>query len=147
MLRAGLLALSGAAASLVAAAPAHAGEVVVSVTGLRSAKGVVRACLTAREDVFPKCIKDAASHRLVVAASGKVELRFTGVKPGNYAIALLHDENGNGKADRAMGMMPKEGYGFSRDAPVNMAPPRFKDAVMPIGDGTQRMTIKMRYFL
>ena len=146
-LRAGLLALAGGAAAMAAAAPAHAGEVVVSVTGLRSAKGVVRACLTAREDVFPKCIKDAASHRLVVSASGKVELHFTGVKPGNYAIALLHDENNNGKADRAMGMMPKEGYGFSRDAPVNMAPPKFRDAVMPIGDGTQRMTIKMRYFL
>lgn len=147
MLRAGAMALAGAGASMVAAAPAHAGEVVVSVTGLRSAKGVVRACLTAREDVFPKCIKDPSSHRLVVPAGGKVELRFTGVKPGNYAIALLHDENDNGKADRAMGMMPKEGYGFSRDAPVNMAPPRFRDAVMPIGDGTQRMTIKMRYFL
>ena len=136
----------GLAAGL-AASPAVAGEVVITVTDLRSTKGVVRACMTTREDIFPKCIKDPASHRTVVPAGEKVEIRFSGVKPGNYAIALLHDENDNGKADRALGMMPKEGYGFSRDAPVKMAPPKFNDAVFTQGEGTNRMTIKMRYFL
>lgn len=135
------------AGSLAAAAPAQAGDVVVTITDLRSSKGVVRACMTTRQDIFPKCIKDPGAFRTVVPASGKVEIRFTGVKPGNYAIALLHDENDNGKADRAMGMMPKEGYGFSRDAPVKMAPPKFTDAVLAIGEGTSRVTIKMRYFL
>jgi uncharacterized protein (DUF2141 family) len=144
-MRAALVAL-GLATGL-AAAPAMAGEVVITVTDLRSTKGVVRACMTTREDVFPKCIKDPASHRTVVPAGEKVQIRFTGVKPGNYAIALLHDENDNGKADRALGMMPKEGYGFSRDAPVKMAPPKFKDAVFEQDEGTNRLTIKMRYFL
>jgi uncharacterized protein (DUF2141 family) len=141
------LALAGSAAGLAAAAPAHAGDVVITVTDIRSSKGVVRACMTMREDIFPKCIKDATAHRIVVPASGTVEIRFTGVKPGEYAIALLHDENNNGKADRAMGMMPKEGYGFSRDAPVKMAPPKFRDAVMTVGEGSNRVSIKMRYFL
>ena len=138
---------AGLAGSLAAAAPAQAGEVVITVTDLRSAKGVVRACMTTRADIFPKCIKDPTAYRTVVPASGKLEIRFNGVKPGNYAIALLHDENDNGKADRAMGMMPKEGYGFSRDAPVRMAPPKFADAVFAIGEAAARVTIKMRYFL
>ena len=135
------------AAGLVAAAPTLAGDVVITVTDLRSTKGVVRACMTTRADIFPKCIKDPAAHRAVVKAGGLIEIRFTGVKPGDYAIALLHDENDNGKADRAMGMMPKEGYGFSRDAPVKMAPPKFDDAVFTQGEGVSRMSIKMRYFL
>ena len=145
-MRLAVLALAGAG-GLCAAAPAMAGDVVITVTDLRNSKGVVRACMTTRSDIFPKCIKDTGAHRTVVPASGKVEIRFTGVKPGDYAIALLHDENDNGKADRAMGMMPKEGYGFSRDAPVKMAPPKFGDAVMKLGEGTTRVTIKMRYFL
>ena len=145
-MRLGLLVLAGVAAA-VPAAPALAGDVVITVTDLRSSKGVVRACMTTRANIFPKCIKDPSAHRTVVPAGGKIEIRFTGVKPGNYAIALLHDENDNGKADRAMGMMPKEGYGFSRDAPVKMAPPKFTDAVFAIGEGMQRITIKMRYFL
>ena len=139
--------LAGAGASLAAAAPPGTGEVVITVTDLRNAKGVVRACMTTRADIFPKCIKDAAAFRAVVPASGKVEIRFSGVKPGKYAIALLHDENNNGKADRALGMAPTEGYGFSRDAPVKMAPPKFNDAVFQLGEGTSRVTIKMRYFL
>ena len=138
---------AGIAASLASAAAPHTAEVIIAVTDLRSTKGVVRACMTMRADIFPKCIKDVAAFRAVVPANGKVEIRFAGVTPGHYAIALLHDENDNGKADRAMGMMPTEGYGFSRDAPVKMAPPKFKDAVFALGEGASRVTIKMRYFL
>ena len=136
-----------ALAVVLPATPALAGDVVITVTDLRSTKGVVRACMTTRADIFPKCIKDPTAHRTVVPAGKTVEIRFTGVKPGDYAVALLHDENDNGKADRAMGMMPKEGYGFSRDAPVKMAPPKFNDAVMKLGEGVSRIAIKMRYFL
>lgn len=145
MKRMGILALGVPLAAM--ASPAAADTVTITVTDLRNTKGVVRACMTTREDVFPKCIKDPASHRTVVTAGDKVTITFTGVKPGKYAVALLHDENNNGKADRAMGMMPKEGYGFSRDAPVKMAPPKFKDAVFEHGSGSQALTIKMRYFL
>lgn len=145
-MRIAALMLAGGGA-LAAAPPALAGDVVITVTDLRSAKGVVRACMTTREDIFPKCIKDPTAHRTVVPAGETIEIRFSGVKPGDYAIALLHDENNNGKADRAMGMMPKEGYGFSRDAPVRMAPPKFKDAVFKIEEGLSRVSIRMRYFL
>jgi len=146
VIRLGAILLAGGVGA-AAASPALAGDVVITVTDLRSSQGVVRACMTTRADIFPKCIKDPGAHRTVVKADGTVEIRFTGVKPGDYAIALLHDENDNGKADRAMGMMPKEGYGFSRDAPVKMAPPKFKDAVFKIGEGSQRVAIRMRYFL
>ncbi|MFL0355087.1 DUF2141 domain-containing protein [Erythrobacter sp. GH1-10] len=138
----------GAATALTAmASPAVANEVTITVTDLRNTKGVVRACMTTKEDIFPKCIKDPSSHRTVVPAGETVTITFTGVKPGKYAVALLHDENNDGKANRALGMMPKEGYGFSRDAPVRMAPPKFKDAVFDHGDAAQQLTIKMRYFL
>ena len=145
MRRTGALALAGIAASLIAAAPARAGEVVITVTDLRSTKGVVRACMTTREDIFPKCIKDPSAHRTVVPAGSKVEIRFTGVKPGTYAIALLHDENDNGKADRAMGMMPKEGYGFSRDAKGSMGPPAFNAAAYTYAGGATSWPATITY--
>lgn len=136
--------LAGVAAG--AAAPALANEVSITVTNVRSAKGVVRACLTADAKTFPKCNQDPNAKRVIVPAGATVTIRFTGVAPGTYAIALLHDENNNGKADRSLGMIPKEGYGFSRDAKVAMGPPKFKDAVFKHGAVTQRMSIKMRYW-
>jgi uncharacterized protein (DUF2141 family) len=144
MKRLALFALGGAALS--GAAPAWAGEVVITITDLRSTEGVVRACMTTKEKIFPKCRKDPASHRTVVDAGKSVTIRFADVEPGEYAVALLHDENNDGKANRALGMMPKEGYGFSRDAKVRMGPPKFKDAVFKHTGEDQKITIKMRYF-
>ena len=130
------------------AAPADTGaRVTVTVTDIRSSKGTLRACMTSNPDRFPKCRGDANSHRIALPAKGTVTFTFSGVKPGHYAIALLHDENDNGKADRALGMMPKEGFGFSRDAKVRMGPPRFDDAAIEIGTAPVSQTIRMRYML
>lgn len=145
MIRAAIASLGLAGAAI--AGPAAAGDVVITITDLRSAEGVVRACMTTQEKIFPKCRKDPASHRTVVKAGDSVTIRFTDVKPGTYAVALLHDENNDGKANRALGMMPKEGYGFSRDAKVRMGPPKFEDAVFEHTGENQKLTIRMRYFL
>jgi uncharacterized protein (DUF2141 family) len=83
----------------------------------------------------------------VVPAGKQVQFFFNDVKPGRYAIALLHDENDNGKADRALGMMPKEGFGFSRDAPVRMGPPSFDSAAFDYAGEAKAVTIRMRYML
>lgn len=124
------------------------GKVVIAITELRNTKGVIRACMTTNPTIFPRCREDPASHRTVVKAGEKVTLTFSNVKPGRYSVALLHDENDNGKADRALlGMMPKEGFGFSRDAPVRMGPPSFKDAAFDFDGSKAELTIKMRYML
>jgi len=124
------------------------GTVVIAITNLRNTKGVIRACMTTNPDIFPRCREDPASHRTVVKAGENVSLTFSGVKPGRYSVALLHDENDNGKADRALlGMMPKEGFGFSQDAPVRMGPPSFNDAAFDFDGSAAELTIKMRYLL
>ena len=145
MKRVGITALAGLLAAM--SAPAAADSVTITITDLRSSEGVVRACMTTVEDIFPRCARDPNSHRTVVPAGETVTIRFDDVEPGNYAVAVLHDENENGKADRVLGMAPREGYGFSRDAPVRMAPPDWDDAVFEMGAAAKNMTIKMRYFL
>ena len=139
--------LAGCAAALTGMNEPPTGTVTVTITEMRSSEGVVRACMTTNREIFPRCRKDPASHRTVVTASENMTLTFTGVKPGNYSIALLHDENDNGKADRVLGMMPKEGFGFSRDAKVQMAPPEFDDAVFEFDGSAAELTIRMRYML
>ena len=120
-------------------------DVSASVTGLRSAKGQILACLTARPDAFPDCQNDPGARRLIVPATTP-NLDFGTVAEGRYAIALIHDENANGKLDKRL-MIPREGFGFSKDAPVMMGPPRFASASFPVGRVGERMTIKMRYLL
>lgn len=122
-------------------------QVLVEVTNMRNHDGVVRACMTRDAHRFPRCQDSAQGYSVVVPAGEAATLRFTDVVPGTYAIALLHDENENGKADRVLGMMPREGFGFSNDAPVNMGPPAFSEAAITVGAASQRQTIRMRYML
>ncbi len=132
------------------AGPASSGEVAtsvsISVSGMRNGEGLVQACLTAFPQHFPDCRDDPAAHRKSVHARTNLVLDFADVRPGTYAVALLHDENGNGRADRML-MIPREGFGFSRDAPVRMGPPGFDDAAFAVGNTPVRQTIRMRYML
>ena len=131
---------------LAAAAPVAPGEVDVDLTGLRSAKGRVLACLTTEPRGFPDCRRDPSARSLAIPAGQAHALHFGNLPAGRYAVSLLHDENGNGRADMAL-MLPREGFGFSRDAPLRFGPPKFKRAAFAVGTGTVTMPIRMRYFL
>ena len=118
----------------------------VSVTNLRNAKGTVWACMTDEPQAFPGCEKDTASYRASAPANGTITFRFDDVQPGTYAIALLHYENGNGKVDKTL-IIPREGFGFSRDAAVRMGPPSFSAAAFSVGTLPVHQVIRMRYLL
>ncbi|WP_343062056.1 DUF2141 domain-containing protein [Novosphingobium piscinae] len=139
-------ALSLGAAGVVLGGVAPAGQdVSVMVSGLRNGRGLVRACLTTNVALFPNCKDDPQAHKLEVpAAPGQVLLDFGKVPPGTYAFALIHDENANGRIDTAL-MVPREGFGFSRDAKVRFGPPRFSAAAFAVTDGPVRQTVRVRY--
>ena len=118
----------------------------IQVANLRSTKGFVRVCVTALPAHFPDCRGDPNAHTASVPASDAKTIRIAGIAQGDYAIALLHDENGNARMDTFMAM-PREGYGFSRDAAVSFGPPSFKAAQFAVGSGVNHESIRMRYVL
>lgn len=121
-------------------------RVIVQVEGLRNLRGQVLACLTTQPRRFPDCRADTAARKLMVRAADAAILDFGPVPDGRYAISLLHDENSNGKADMVL-MIPREGFGFSRNAPVRMGPPSFASAAFAVSGATVRETIRMRYMI
>lgn len=120
--------------------------VTVTITNLRSDKGQILACLTAREDAFPDCAKDPNARKLIIPTTANAQLNFGAVPAGSYAVSVIHDENSNGKLDTRL-IIPREGYGFSLDAPVRMGPPKFKSAVFSVGTTPVHINIRMRYLL
>lgn len=120
--------------------------ITVDLTGLRNKTGMVYVCMTAKPKAFPKgCDTDPDRRVAAIKASDGGPLILRDVPAGRYAISVLHDENSNKKMDMTL-FLPKEGYAFSRDAPVRMAPPRFDAAVFEVLPGTPvRMTLKVRY--
>lgn len=138
--------IAALALAMLPGAALPTGEVSATVTGLRSTKGQVLACLTAEPESFPQCEKDPNARAIHVPAARTVELDFGAVPAGRYAIAIIHDENANGKLDKSL-MLPREGFGFSRDAPVSFGPPRFEKAAFSVSGQDKHQAIRMRYLL
>ncbi len=136
-----IAALVPAAALIIGSAPS--GNVNVTVNGLRNAKGFIRACITPNPKEFPDCGHGGARTVSIAAANGAV-LSFPNLPAGRYAISILHDENGDGRMNKML-MLPKEGFGFSRDAPIRLGPPSFGSAAFDVGAGTVNAQIKVRY--
>ena len=128
-------------AMLAAAAPVT--RLDVEVDKLRSAKGMIRICLTADPDNFPACIDDANALTRSVPASVRTT-SFPGLPQRGYALAIIHDENSNSKLDTIAGI-PREGYGFSRNAAVRFGPPRFSAARFMVAGDAELQQVKMRY--
>ena len=142
--------MTGGLAAFLTAVPmavgAGAATLTVEVTGVRSAKGTVQAALypDANADRFLD-LSASVARSLSKAKPGTVRVTFKNVKPGTYAVALFHDENGNGKLDATSIGVPKEGAGFSRDARGTMGPPRFDRASFEVGAANKTITLRLSY--
>jgi len=129
-----------AAQKIVAATP---GEVRVEVATLHNSKGHVLCALFESENAY-KQLRPAM--RLVVNPILPVTTCvFHDVAPGAYMISVVHDENDNGKLDKGLFGMPKEGYGVSNNHTYALKGPDFIESVVQLGDGPTSISIRLRY--
>jgi uncharacterized protein (DUF2141 family) len=122
------------------------GDITVVITGLRNADGEVLISLYNKAEGFPRdrstIIRAAA---VTPDGSGQVTTVFEDLPFGDYAIAVLHDE------DLSQGMsfgrlhLPKEGYCFSNNVKVRFKAPKFKKAKFSLDGESVTQTLRMRY--
>jgi uncharacterized protein (DUF2141 family) len=144
------LASIAAAVSLLAATTASAGEggrIEVTVTGVATTKGMVGCALFSSKAGFPlESKKHAVAQVRVDATGGLASCVFENVAPGDYAIAVVHDANGNGQADTNFLGIPTEGVGVSNNALPKLSLPTFEGCRFGVTAGqTVKQGISMRY--
>ncbi len=117
-------------------------SVTVNATGFPDNVGQAYLGLYRAQDDFPVINKQYLGK--VVAISGnKSALIFSQLPKGNYAVAVFHDRNKNGKLDTNLFGVPTEEYGFSNNARNTFSAPSFKDASFSVdGNKTISITIK-----
>lgn len=98
----------------------------VRVSGVRNGAGQVGCLLFTSADGFPGDIKKARQALLVPIVDGIGVCHFD-APAGTYAVVAMHDENANGKLDKSVMGVPKEGYGASKGARGAFGP-KFDDA-------------------
>lgn len=73
---------------------------------------------------------------------GKATATFKNVTPGEYAVTLFWDKNGNKKMDFEPSGMPKEMYGASNNV-MNFGPPQWSDAVFTVDTAPKVLEIRL----
>lgn len=122
------------------AGSALAADVTVTLTGVQDRGGNMLVSLQSR-DQFMKPM--GAAGAMGPAAAGTMTLVVHDVEPGDYAVLVMHDEDGNWTLTRKDGR-PAEGLASSGRGPVTHAT-TFDDVKISVPAGGVAMTLPVTY--
>jgi uncharacterized protein (DUF2141 family) len=102
------------------------GQLILNVSEIRNKNGVIRLGIYKNNSTFqeekPFLVKSFSKDKLI---DGKLTFSFS-VNVGEFGIALLDDENENGKMDYSF-FIPQEGFGFSNYFHSGLRMPTFEN--------------------
>ncbi|MDP1744930.1 MAG: DUF2141 domain-containing protein [Bacteroidota bacterium] len=120
-------------------------SLTIEVKDLRNSIGVVQFALYNKEGTIPdedykKCYKILKGK----IQNGMAKVTFAGLRPGKYAVNILHDENENGEIDKGF-ILPIEGIGFSNYQSVGLTNrPNFSKACFELKEN-KTINVKVIY--
>jgi len=119
---------------------AQTGKIKVEVSNINNEKGVIYIGIYNNPTTFPKA--DVVFEKRIKAKKTTISHSFENVKTGNYAVAIYHDEDENGKINRYFFGMPSEQYGFSRNPSV-FGLPKYEDCSFELNKN-KIVTVKIK---
>jgi len=128
-------------ALLFATAAASAADLTITVEGVSSADGRLMVALYNSAETFRVTPYSA---RMAPASPGAVTVEVKGLPAGDYAFAVYHDANGNGKLDLNAVGMPVEDYAFSNNALGNRSAPSYEAARFQVPAGGAAVSVNLR---
>jgi uncharacterized protein (DUF2141 family) len=125
----------------------QATTVTVKIDGFKGSEGVALVVLYDSAESWLKVPKAAqVAHAKISGNTLVVELK--GVKPGTYAVSVIHDENKNNELDMRWlpYPKPKEGSGTSGDASGSkVGPPKWENAKFELGAEGKTIDVSLKY--
>ncbi|PHS26000.1 MAG: hypothetical protein COA84_06985 [Robiginitomaculum sp.] len=135
------------AAQIASAHSAAAADLDVNISDINAHKGTIMVGLYTSQDDYDK---NVAHYGRGVAVDGKtMQVAFTDLPAGTYAVKIFQDVNDNGQLDMRYGGIPTEPFGFSNNAPANYGPASWSDARFDLSDGkaaTQSVRLTRLHF-
>jgi uncharacterized protein (DUF2141 family) len=124
----------------------QAGSVSVKIDGFKGTEGVALVTLYDSPESWLKVPKALQVVRLKITGSS-LQVELKGVKPGSYAVSVIHDENKNNELDMRWlpYPKPKEGSGASGDPDTKVGPPKWEAAKFEVGAGGANVNVTVKY--
>lgn len=128
-------------AVLLAAPQARAADLTIHVDDVKAAGGRIEVAVYNSAGAFLKTSAGAAGVAAVRDANTVV---VKDLPAGEYAFAVFHDVNSNGKLDKNLFGIPTEEYAFSNNALGKMGPPSFEQArfTLPAAGAAVRVSLR-----
>ncbi len=128
-----------------ASAQGHS-DLRVEIEGLRNQEGKISITLFNSPEGFPEDIDKAYKWKTQDLNEEKPVFTFEGLPAGEYAYAILHDEDGDGEMKKNLLGIPREGFGFSNNYKPRIKNPSFQDASFSLSGGSETHQIEIIYF-
>ena len=120
---------------------AGAADLTIQVDDVKAATGSVLVAVFNSEGTF---LKAAAKSGGAPATLNGTTVVIGDLPEGDYAFAVYHDANANGKMDSNLVGIPTEDYAFSNNAAGNMGPPTFDAARFSLPAAGAALTVSVR---
>lgn len=128
------------AAALGVYTQAAADTLTIVIEDIRDASGTVQVQVLAGKAQFEG--GGAVAQFLEQAVEGALTITAEDLPPGEYAIRIMHDVNGNDELDANFVGMPTEPYAFSNNARGMFGPATWEDARFVLeGEVTQVISL------
>lgn len=114
-------------------------SLTVDVKGLTK-KGILYVGLYTPSNRFAELSDSFKTVALTITSQTEAVATFADLPPGEYAIAIYQDINGNKKLDTNLFGYPKEPFGFSNNVKPKLSAPGFADCRITLS-GNKRITI------
>lgn len=125
---------------------ASALELTIELTGLENNNGSLLYAVYADEESFLSGADTALANGFLPLSDKSETPEITvSLDPGQYAVAVFHDENANGKLDTGAFSIPVEGYGFSQNPNTNTAPPSFSETRVVLDESDKTIEVQLKY--
>jgi uncharacterized protein (DUF2141 family) len=118
----------------------------VKILGIRNSTGTVACALFESAEGFPaEYLRSATNVMVIKIRKSQARCDFEDIPPGTYAMAVVHDENMNGKLDTNWAGVPTEGYGFSNNVQGVLSAPSFAAASFKYDGRNVELTMSLHY--
>ena len=118
----------------------------VKILDIRNSTGTVACALFESPEGFPsEYLRSATNVMVIKIRKSQARCDFEDIPPGTYAMAVVHDENMNGKLDTNWAGVPTEGYGFSNNVRGVLGAPTFAAASFKYDGRNVDLTMSLRY--
>ncbi|MFA6128558.1 MAG: DUF2141 domain-containing protein [Bacteroidales bacterium] len=117
----------------------------IRITNIRNQTGVIRISVYTAPEQYPYYPARTYEVNKDSLSGGTLNVTIRDLKPGQYGLCFLDDENRSGQMDSNRLGIPQEGFGFANNPKPFLKRPDYAHVLFKLSPGINHMQLITRY--